>query len=338
MVPLKTYSHLLQQKRKASDYEIVCSDLLYYPQRGFEVNTPLAQWYENHQRGSPLKCKNWEQFYDPRETTYTKYTNLQKEKEIFVDGVFASIDETEYDNGISESWLDILALMVAPLRYPWHGFQMIASYIGQLAPSGRIVITSMFQAADEMRRIQRVAYRIRQLQATHSGFGLDSQSIWEKMPLWQPLRKVIEKLLVTYDWGESLIALNFVVKPLVDSLFIRHFGNLSRSENDELLGEIFYSIGEDCRWHKQWNEALMRTVILDTPENGQIILEWSKKWYPLAIQAVTPFAQFIDNARGISSSGSQTSTLLQLENEFQENLNTIKINNGQVGLEIREWK
>jgi hypothetical protein len=33
---------------------------------------------------------------------------------------------------------------------------MVASYIAQMAPSGRIVITAALQAADEMRRVQRM--------------------------------------------------------------------------------------------------------------------------------------------------------------------------------------
>jgi len=72
---------------------------------------------------------------------------------------------------------------------------MTAAYVGSMAPGGRIVVACLFQAADEMRRIQRLAYRMRQLQGTHPGFGSESKSAWD--PHWQPLRAVIEKLLVT---------------------------------------------------------------------------------------------------------------------------------------------
>jgi methane/phenol/toluene hydroxylase len=51
----------------------------------------------------------------------------------------------------------VLSGLVAPFRYAGHEFQMIASYVGQMAPSGRIVITAALQAADEMRRIQKIA-------------------------------------------------------------------------------------------------------------------------------------------------------------------------------------
>src|SRR5262249_10188922 len=54
---------------------------------------------------------------------------------------------------LSPRWLQVLSRVVAPFRYPGHGFQMVASHIGQMAPSGRIVITAALQAADEMRRV-----------------------------------------------------------------------------------------------------------------------------------------------------------------------------------------
>jgi hypothetical protein len=57
-----------------------------------------------------------------------------------------------------------------PLRFPGHGLQMLAAYIGKMAPSSGITMAASFQAADEMRRVQRLAYRMRQLQVTHPEF------------------------------------------------------------------------------------------------------------------------------------------------------------------------
>ena len=73
---------------------------------------------------------------------------------------------------------------------------MVASYIGQMAPSGRIVITAALQAGDEMRRVQRIAYRVRQLQQFYRGFATDSKARWQTDAMWQPLRIAIEKLLI----------------------------------------------------------------------------------------------------------------------------------------------
>jgi len=278
-----------------TEYEIVTSKLLCYTGEGFtgkrfELDVPLLDWYKRFQQDSALTCTSWENFRDPRETTYTKYTDIQRNKEIFVDGILEEIETTGYDRRISPRWLHVLSRVLAPLRYPGHGLQMLASYIGQMAPSGRIVITAALQSADEMRRVQRIAYRVRQIQQLYSGFATDSKALWETDPLWQPLRIAIEKLLVCYDWAESFVGLNLVLKPLVDEVFMNHFSDLALREGDYLLGQVFYSLNEDCRWHREWSRALTRMVIEDNSHNTGTLQSWIDKWHPVAARAMQAFA------------------------------------------------
>jgi toluene monooxygenase system protein E len=296
----KTYWHLLQQKRMPTEYEIVTSKLLCYTGEGFtgkrfELDVPLKDWYRQYQEESPLVCSSWEKFRDPRETTYTKYTQLQREKEIFVDGILEEIELTGYDSHLRPAWLHILPRVFAPFRYPGHGFQMIASYIGQMAPSGRITITAALQSADEMRRIQRIAYRIRQLQQVYSGFAADSRTLWETDSMWQPLREVVEKLLIAYDWAESFVGLNLVLKPLVDEVFMKHLSDLALREDDYLLGQIFYSLNEDCQWHRQWSEVLVKMAIEDNALNRDTIQSWINRWHPPAARAVHKFVSLLED-------------------------------------------
>lgn len=300
MAQQKTYWHLLPQKRMPNEYEIVTSKLLCYTGEGFtgkrfEVDVPLQQWYRQYQQGSPFACSSWEKFRDPRETTYTKYTELQREKEVFVDGILEEIEVTGYDKGISTTWLPTLSRLVAPFRYPVHGFQMLAAYVGQTAPSGRIAITAALQAGDEMRRVQRIAYRVRQLQLAFPGFADDSKSLWQEDPAWQPLREAIEKLLTAYDWGESFAGLNLVLKPLIDQLIMKHLSNLALERGDYLLGQIFFSLDEDCQWHRQWGQALVQMAIEDNPRNVEVLQGWVNKWYGLAAPAMQALAAVWEN-------------------------------------------
>ena len=136
---------------------------------------------------------------------------------------------------------------MVPLRYPGHGLQMVAADIGKMAPISRIIMAASFQAADEMRRVQRLAYRMRQLQVTHTEFGGTAQQTWRDDPIWQPLREIIETLLVTWDWGEALVALQFVVKPAFDELLMTQFGRLARAAADDVLDRICFSLNERLR-------------------------------------------------------------------------------------------
>ena len=230
-----------------------------------------------------------------------------------MDGILEEIESTGYDAHLRAAWVHSLSRVVAPLRYPVHGLQMIASYIGQMAPSGRITITAALQSGDEMRRIQRIAYRIRQLQQIYPGFGNDGKTLWETDSLWQPMREVIERLLVTYDWAESFIGLNLVLKPLIDELFMKHLSDRALKDDDYLLGQILFSLNEDCQWHRQWSKALIETAMGDNARNRDMILGWIWQWYPLAIGAVQPFAKFIDSRQSETSPPEGTEQLIDCE-------------------------
>lgn len=285
----RTYWHLEGLKRKPSEYEIVSTALLYYPGRGFEVESPVAEWYRKYQQGSALAIAEPDRFHDPRETTYPKYSAIQRDKEVYVDGLLESIETTGYDRGLSPAWVRTLSRALPPLRFPVHGLQMISSYVGQMAPGSRITMASMFQAADEMRRIQRIAYRMRQLEETHAQFGHDSRSLWQQDPLWQPLRELVERLLATYDWGEAFAALNLVLKPMIDDLFLVHLSDLGARAGDLMLGRILHSLYEDARWHREWSAALTRVALEARPENSDVLRGWIRRWHPPALRAVAAF-------------------------------------------------
>jgi len=272
-----------------TEYEIATSRLLYYTRGGFEVNTPLAAWYAKHQAGSALVAKDWERFVDPRETTYTKYTSLAERDETYLDGIFASIEESGYDRALAPEWRAVLSRVLPTLRFPLHGLQMMSAYVGQMAPSGRITVAAMFQTADELRRVQRIAYRMAQLRLVQPDFGNDSRQVWQSDPAWQPLREVIERGLVAYDWGEALVMLNLCLKPLVDELFMVQLSKAAKDHGDYSLGQLFSCLDETCKWHRAWTVALLTIAIEDHESNRATISGWVHKWSGLAFRAVEEF-------------------------------------------------
>jgi toluene monooxygenase system protein E len=294
-VGLRTYSHLADARRVPSEYDVATSGLLYYPGKGgFEVQTPLAEWYRTYQQGSPLRCRDWERFRDPRETTYTRYTALQRAKEQHVDALLR--DAEAEDHAMDPAWRALLARAFAPQRFLFHGLQMIAAYVGQMAPSGRIVIAAAFEAADQVRRVQRVAYRTAQLRKIDPRYGADDRELWQGDPAWQPLRRALERLLVAYDWGEALVGLNLCFKPAVDALLGVELGRLARQRGDFVLAQMLASFEEDAAWQRAWTAALLRMALDDQPENVGPVRAWAQRWSGEAREAVTAAAALLGDA------------------------------------------
>jgi toluene monooxygenase system protein E len=283
----RTYWHLEALRRVPSEYDIGSSRLLYYrADRGFEVPTPAGEWHCRTQLLSPFRARDWESFRDPRETTYASYTALQKEKETFVEGLLRSVEGSDYDRRLSERWLGVLGATLPVLRYPCHGLQMVTAFVAQTAPASRIVIGCAFQTGDEIRRIQRFAYRMAQLRLVEAGFGERSKTAWQRDPEWQPLRQVVETLLVTYDFGEAFVALNLVLKPVFDRLLTHDLGQLAEENGDPMLGKLLFSLGEDTTWHRSFGQSLVRFAIESEPANKALVESWVRRWRPPVRKAV----------------------------------------------------
>jgi len=295
----KTYSRLAAARRIPSEYELVSTDLHYNHPDGFELTeTPVAEWYRQRREGSKLQSTNWESFADPRRTTYRHYAELQDRKEDVIDGLLREVDDEGYDEELSEEWIEFIDRWYAPLRFPTHGLQMLGAYIAQVAPASRVTNCAAFQAADEMRRVQRIAYRTAQLADHRQGVDVEAhRRRWEEADAYQPLRELIERALIAYDWGEALVATNVVIKPHLDRLVnIELAGSLAVMNHDPVLRHIHFSLDEDARWHRDWSRRLVQLAIDDRPENVEVVSGWIDAWRPRATEAVGALAAVMSTA------------------------------------------
>ena len=289
----KTYSRLATSRRMPTEYEVVSTDLHYNYPDGFELSdTPVADWYLRHREGSKLCSTDWGSFADPRRTTYRSYTELQDKKEDVIDGLLRQVDDEGYDDELADAWVDFVDCWYAPLRFPVHGLQMLAAYIAQMAPASRVTNCAAFQAADELRRLQRVTYRTAQLADHRSAINVDMhRRQWEEAEAFQPLRKLIERALIAYDWGEALVVTNLLIKPHFDRLVnVELAGHLAATNEDPVLRNVHFSLDEDARWHREWSRCLVQCAISNTPENADVISSWIDAWSPLASEATAALA------------------------------------------------
>jgi toluene monooxygenase system protein E len=176
---------------------------------------------------------------------------------------------------------------------------MIAAYVGQLAPSGRIAVCALFQAADEVRRIQRVSYRMALAERAHPGSTGNPLSAWQNDPSWQPLRSVIERGLVAWDFGEAFTAVNLCVKPLLDELLYDGLARRQAELGDAAWASICRSLQKDSQWQRTWSRALLAMLLNQRPDNRSVLQGWLDVWWPMATSATMALAA----AWGVGDSG-----------------------------------
>ncbi len=303
----KTYWHLGAERRLPSDYEIATSRLLYHVERGgFAVDLPTSAFHARHQAGSALAPPEaeqsqwqWDDFADPRATTYSRYVELARERESYVGRLLAMIEESDYDQARAGDWVPRLGRLLSPLRFLCHGLQMAAAHVGHLAPSGRIAVAALFQCGDEIRRVQRLAQRVALLARIRPAVADEGRTGWQSAPAWQPLRRAVERLLVTYDWGEAFHALNRCLKPIIDDAFLVDLAAVADRSGAHLDAQLLRSLFEDCLWHRAWTGALVE-LATRRPGNQEALARWTDSWAATAAETASAAAALVADggARG----------------------------------------
>jgi toluene monooxygenase system protein E len=281
--PLKTWSAFGDLGRRPNEYEVVTHKMNHTLRE-----TPLElspdshgnRWLVRHRDNIQLRVPDWHGFRDPDQFTYRKYVTAQDGSETYIDGV---IQEFVSIGRIAEA-PNFLQTCLTPSRYLVHGLQMLSAYLQQLAPSAYIGNCAAFQTADQLRRVQRVAYRTRQLDRAcpDRGFGRRERVAWEQRPAWQGLRRAIELLLVSFDWDDIFVGLNLVVKPLADEITLRQFAVVARHLGADLDALIADNLFLDAERSRRWTAALTRFAIAGDPTNRTRLAALVGKWRPVA--------------------------------------------------------
>jgi Methane/Phenol/Toluene Hydroxylase len=298
---LRTWSRFGQIRRVPSEYEIVTHDTNYTTRPGraaaLESNptTPVNMWFLTYRDHSPLSAEDWHGFRDPDELTYRKYVTMQDEQETVVEGILNEFGKVNHDAGLSPQWLQVLATVFTPMRFPAHALQMTQAYLGQIAPSSYITNCTAFAAADMLRLVSLVAYRTRQLQMAHpdAGFVVGERQIWETHPDWQPTRRALETALIAYDWGECLTAVNLVLRPTLSEILLRQLGILADTNRDQLTWLLLSNLAIDAERNARWSAALARYAISRRPENVSVLQHWVQRWTPKADEAAAGLATML---------------------------------------------
>jgi toluene monooxygenase system protein E len=302
--PAKTWSLLGEVRRKPSEYDVVTARLHFHYGRQpapFELDptTPINAWYLRYREGSPLRTDDWEGFRDPHKLTYQAYVQRQAEREAYLDNVVDEFERRSHDASLQIDWVRALDRLYLPARFPMHALQMTALYIAQMAPSSFITNAAYFQAADELRRIQWLAYRAKSLSLEHNAelaSSAHTRQRWEEDATWQPLRETVEKMLIAYDWGEAFVALNLTVKPVFDAVFNLQLSELARAHEDALLALMLDDFALDSQRSRDWSAALVQYAVTQRPANTELLERWVKHWKPLAYRGMEALVELFGQA------------------------------------------
>jgi toluene monooxygenase system protein E len=298
---LKTWSSLGNLGRRPTEYEVLTWNMNHTTgspalELGPDVNGNV--WLREHRDGMRFVVPSWDAFRDPDQVTYGSYVAMQDDAETYVEGLLAQFDADGHDAALTAGALDLVARALTPCRFLGHGLQMLSAYVQQLAPSSFVATAATFQTADQLRRVQTLAYRTTQLARTHPdrGFGAGERATWREHPQWQPLRRLVETALVEYDWDRALVATQLVVKPVADLLLLDALAHRLGAAGAVLDGLVLENLAKDARRSQRFSTALARFVVDADPGNAAVLQEYLDVWAPLGHEALAAGARLVAGA------------------------------------------
>ena len=288
-------------RRLSSEYEFLTHDLDRAIRHGGRDATEVAERWPDPvgqltgRAPSPLHCDEWHGFSDPDELTYGRYVTLQDNAETVLGGVLDEYDRAAHDSVLGPEWLDALAVLFTPLRYPLYGLQQAESFLGLVAPTSNAANAAAFAAVDLLRATSAVAQRAWRLQMRNPARSIANhdRSVWEEMGIWQPTRRAVEATLATSNFGEALTAVNLMLWPALDSVLFRSFGQVARANDDHLTWLLLTSLANDAERNRRWSTALARYAVRQRPANEESFQSWVAYWGLQVLEAVEPLAATI---------------------------------------------
>jgi Methane/Phenol/Toluene Hydroxylase len=282
----KTWSELGDLGRKPTTYEIVTHGMNHTMgnsplELGPEVKGNV--WLREYRDGMPLRGIDWEAFRDPDQLTYEAYCARQDDAETYIDALLERFDGVKDSDASASPELMALQLRAGtPTRYVAHGLQMLSAYVQQLAPSAYVANCASFQTADLLRRIQRTAERTKMMELAHpdAGFGTSERATWETNPDWQPIRQAIEESLLEYRWDRALVAVQVVIKPVLDLLFLDAYADQIGRLGGELDRLLFENLAADGARSRAWTSKLILHINEADEGNSMMIRSIMSEWAP----------------------------------------------------------
>lgn len=295
----KTWSRMGELGRVPTEYEIVTHEMVHTAKKvplEMGEETFGNQWMKRYRDNTGLNVKDWEAFRDPDAMFYRIYNHRQDQAESFIDKAIEQLtDKSNADADLGGKCVEMLARVFTPSRYPVHGLQMASAYIQQMASTSYVANAAAFQTADHLRRVERIAYRTKQLAMIwpEQDFGSGERAVWEQDALWQPVRRAVEELLVCFAWHEIFVATNLLLKPAMDLMSLKEFATVAEENGDMLDSLICSNIFEDSERSMRWSAALSRFLIEQDSSNREILMATAGAHLSKTLAAIESFSTML---------------------------------------------
>ncbi|MBY8859354.1 phenol 2-monooxygenase [Nocardia sp. CA2R105] len=267
------------------------------PRENFHYRPTWARDRELYDaRFSALRLTDGYAFLDPRQYYYTPYVTHRAGLHDEFGKTLSYLEERDLLAKLPEPWHDLVSSVVIPLRHYESGAQLTSVAGARFADGTSIEQCCTFAAFDRIGNAQMLS---RVGIAVGGGTAQTLQAAkqhWLEAEHLQPLRRLIEEIMIVDDWAEGILAVDLVDRLLYPLVY------RDLDETALLGGAGAYSLYAQYLWtwftdQRKWLDALIGVWTADEQHgtaNRQELNRISRVWAPRAADAVGALASAID--------------------------------------------
>ncbi|MBY4676720.1 aromatic/alkene monooxygenase hydroxylase subunit beta [Marinobacterium arenosum] len=238
-------------------------------------------------RRTAIKMADWYAFRDPRQFYYGAYVQARAKMQEVAENNYAFFEKRGLAERMPEEAKQKVIRCLLPLRHVEHAANLNNMYGSAYGNGTAITQALLFDGMDRLGIAQYVS-RIGLLLDGNTGDALsEARSYWMSDPLWQGVRRYLEKTLVTEDWFEVFIAQDVVLDSLIYNLIYEQFDAKLAQQDGQDLGMLTEFMQVWFKDASRWVDAVLKTAAAESDENRLQLEQWISHWRGQAEEALS---------------------------------------------------
>lgn len=249
-------------------------------------------WDSQHElydtRRTAIQMADWYAFRDPRQFYYGTWTQTRAKQQDVAERNFAFVDKRELAANLPAPVRERALAVLVPLRHVEYAANLNNCYMTAYGYGSAITQATMYAGIDRLgiaQYLSRIGLSLAGPEALDEG-----KRAWLEDAQWQPLRRLVEDLMVTQDWFELFIAQNLALDGLLYPLIYQRIDAELAREAGSTVAMLTEFMSE---WHAEnsrWVDATVKTAAAESPANKALLEEWTRNWSTRAAEALEPVA------------------------------------------------
>ncbi|WP_299183981.1 aromatic/alkene monooxygenase hydroxylase subunit beta [uncultured Neptuniibacter sp.] len=238
-----------------------------------------------------IKMNDWYAFKDPRQFYYGTYVQQRAKMQEVAENNYAFFERRNLANLLTEEMKAKLIRYLVPLRHAEHGANLNNMYASAYGYGTAITQACLYNGMDRLGIAQYLS-RIGLILDGNSGDSLAEAKLnWTNESIWQGLRAYVEKMTVTEDWFEVLVAQDVVLDALILDLFYTQFDEWLQANGAQDVGMLTEFVQVWAKDTNRWVDATLKIAAAESDENKALLEQWISSWKESAVKALTPLAE-----------------------------------------------